>query len=281
MKKLIIIFFVFSNFSLCGQIFIDSNEDLDLNLSGKVKHLIQERYEVIRKDGKIEKKLIECSEIEYELDSQNRILKETTSHNISDKRSVVCLFFSREYSYNSKGLLVYRKLNGDSPSTKYEYDDKGNIIFESSESREGWHYKYDENNNRTEKFALQAEGYLIGRWIMKYDKKNRKIEEYIVSVSEEPDTIPTDIVRTFEYDNKNRLISKIETYPDTEICAITTYKYNKKGDVIEYYSKNDFAGMENTQTFKYYYDKKGNWIKRIEVYNDVVETMTEREIEYW
>ena len=271
MRKLAVLFLVLATLNLSGQSFVDR----DFELRGNVKSSIQTDYTVVVKNSKVEKKdLIECSERKYEFDNQKRLLKEAE-----------CIFdFSSSYVYfyDSNGLLIKRENHGIL-ATKYEYDDKGNItadlMYNDEEMFGSWHYKYDENNNRIERLGL-LDGDFVERWITHYDEKGRKIKEYMVD--EEPDTIPTYLIITFEYNSQNRLKSKTSTDPETKIYAIDTYKYNEQGDIIEHYSKNNFQqGTEEVTTFEYLYDTKGNWITRIEFYNNKAKKITKRKVEYW
>jgi len=119
----------------------------------------------------------------------------------------------------------------------------------------------------------------VERWIYEYDQDYKKIKEFMVG--EEPDNSPTYMVKTFEYDNEGRLITVVWTDPETKITSVDKYKYNDKNDIIEHYNKNDFQrGIEEQKTFKYQYDKNGNWIQRIEYINSIPTTMNERKIEY-
>lgn len=271
MRKLVILVLVLYTLNLSGQICLNR----DLELRGNVKSSIQTDYTVAVKNDKVEKQdLLQCSERKYEFDNQNRLLKEA--------ECIFDIFYSFKYFYDSNGLLIKRENHGTLAS-KYEYDDKGNItaylMYNDEEMFGSWHYKYDENNNRIERLGL-LDGYFVERWITQYDEKGRKIREYMVD--EEPDTIPSYLVITFDYNSQNRLKSKTSTDPETKIYAIDTYKYNGQGDIIEHYSKNNFQqGIEEVTKFDYLYDINGNWIKRTEIYNNQAKKITERKIEYW
>ena len=251
---------------LFGQVFIDR----DLDLKGSVKSVNQIEFKTIEKKGKIEKgDTIECSLLKYEFDSRDRLLKE--------EYCLMDFLTSFTYKYDRNGRLCER-MNYGKLETKYEYDDKGNLVKELMFNSEGlfgyWTYKYDNNKNRIERTGYLEESF-VERWIKIYDQRNRKTNEYMVG--EEPATIPTYTMITYEYDNKDRLIKTITTDPDTkDVQIINTYQYNEKGDLIEHLRKEGKSEIEVI----YAYDKMGNWIQRIEFYNEKPTKITERRIEY-
>jgi YD repeat-containing protein len=118
-------------------------------------------------------------------------------------------------------------MNFDQLNCKYEYDTLGYLVKELMFDSEGlfgsWSYKYDNKGNRIERTGYLGESF-VERWITLFDQNNRKIKEYMVG--EEPDTIPTYQVITFEYDQKGRLAKTTITDPDTKDQAISTYKYD-------------------------------------------------------
>jgi YD repeat-containing protein len=270
MNKLTIIILLFSTNLLLGQSFLDK----DLNLQGAVRTVYQLEFKAIEKDGKILKgDTIECSELKYEFDNHNRLLKE--------EYCLMDFLSSYNYKYDENGRLI-KRMNFDRLDRKYEYDDSGyqlkELMFDSEGLMGSWSYKYDINGNRIERTGYLGESF-VERWIKLYDQDNRKIKEYMVD--EEPDSIPTYQVITFEYDPKGRLTKILTTDPETNVQAISTFKYDENDNLIEHFSKNDFQrGLEELKTLKYQYDTKGNWTQRIEYVNSKPTTIAERKIEY-
>ncbi len=270
MNKLTVIFLLFFTNLLYGQSFLDN----DLKFKGAVKTVYQLEFKATKKDCKILKgETIECSELKYEFDDKSRLL--------SKEYCLMDILSSYKYKYDKRGRLIER-MNFDRLDRKYEYDTSGNQIKELMYDSEGlmgsWMYKYDNKGNRIERAGFLGDSF-VERWIKLYDRDNRKIKEYMVD--EEPDTIPTYSVITFEYDSKGRLTKTLTTDPDTTIQAVSTFKYDDKDNLVEHYSKNDFQRRtEELKTFKYEYDKKENWIQKIEYINSKPITITERKIEY-
>lgn len=270
MNKLAIIILLFSTELLFGQSFLDKN----LNFKGAVKTVIQYEFKAIEKDGKIIKgDTIECSELKYEFDNQNRLLKE--------QYCLMDFLSSYKYEYDENGRLIQR-MNFDRLDRQYKYDTSDyqvqELMFDSEGLMGSWSYKYDNKGNRIERIGYLGESF-VERWITHFDQYNRKIKKFMVD--EEPDSIPTYQVITFEYDTKGRLTKTLTTNPETKVQAISTYKYDTKDNLIEHYSKNDFQrGVEELKSYKYQFDKKGNWTQRIEYINSKPTIITERKIEY-
>ena len=114
-------------------------------------------------------------------------------------------------------------------------------------------YKYDANKNPIE--------------MMIYDSKTNAFLEKITQKFD----VQKNIVETTNWDEKNVLKS------------ITAYKYDEKGNQIEYIVLDSNKNIQDSYTFSYQYDKQGNWIAQT-VYRDKekqMESRTERIIEYY
>lgn len=61
------------------------------------------------------------------------------------------------------------------------------------------------------------------------------------------------------------------------------FKYDEKGNKVEETFSGTFSNepIKVNFTYKYEYDKTGNWIKRINYQDGVLGSITEREIEYY
>ena len=68
-------------------------------------------------------------------------------------------------------------------------------------------------------------------------------------------------------------------YFDGETQSKTIYKFDVDGNVIEkkWYEKSVIP----EKSFSYYNDRNGNWMKKIEFFNDEPNSITIREIEYY
>lgn len=270
MYKLLIIFLILFPSLIFGQGFIED----DIKVLGDVKTILQLEFEAIDKDGLIIKgDTIECSELKYEFDDKNRLLKE--------EYCLMDIMTSNKYQYDKIGKLIER-MSFNHLDRKYEYDLAGNqvkeLMFDSDGLMGSWEYKYDKNGNRTERIGYLGESF-VERWILIYDQNDRKVKEYMTG--EEPDTIATYSIVTFEYDQKGRIIKTLTTNPETKVQAISSFKYDDKDNLIQHYSKNDFqSGIVEIKTFKYEYDMNGNWIRRILFIESKPTTITDRKIEY-
>ena len=110
--------------------------------------------------------------------------------------------------------------------------------------------KYDKKGNNIETNSYNSDGSLGFKYIYKYDEKGNKIEVNI-------------------YDSDGNLNFR------------WIYKYDEKGNMIEDNKYWFDANLADVITYKYEFDKKDNWIKKIEYRDNHPETITEREIEYY
>ena len=190
--------------------------------------------------------------------------------------------------YNSYGRLDSKDI--------YKYDEKGNKIGFVEEGgydnlRVIASYKYDEKGNMI-KVDIDDLIRKINKIVdYKYDQKGNKVEEHRVDLAgfaynyNLPDRNLINEKVTYEYDEKGNVIEEDIEDLESETIKIT-YKYDKRGTVIEV--KHYFPGgpLDFITTYKYEFNKKGNWIKRTEfVTKDgktvVPQMITEREIEYY
>ena len=58
-------------------------------------------------------------------------------------------------------------------------------------------------------------------------------------------------------------------------------KYDEKGNNIEVNWYNSDGSLASKWTYKYEFDKQGNWIKRIDFKDEIPEFILEREYEYY
>ena len=73
----------------------------------------------------------------------------------------------------------------------------------------------------------------------------------------------------------------LQLYSDGSLEDKSTQKYDEYGNQVEW-CVNDSDGILIYQfTYKYEYDKNGNWIKSIEFINTIPYKIIEREIEYF
>ena len=164
---------------------------------------------------------------------------------------------------------------------KYVYDDKGNQIIANWYSPNGLlkiksKYKYDFKGNPIEETKYNARGEIRDIFTSKYDKKNNLIEWCWLY----PDR-SISFKYVYTYDNQKNKIEEKIYFGDSETHSYQYfYKYNTAGLVIEFkrFSKGNSKGI--TDTYKYSYDLKGNWIEQIRI-SGTLATEPKREIEYY
>jgi hypothetical protein len=241
---------------------------------GEVKSVLQDQFVAEREIDKVKKgERIDCSDLKILFDEFRNIVKREYCE--------MDILTSYEYKFDSNRNIKERT-NFSELDRKYEYDSEGNLtkelMFDSKGLMGYWTYKYDNIGNRVERTGYLSDDF-VERWIMEYNDSGQLAKEYMVD--KVPDTIPTYMVKTFEYDNDGRLISLISTDPDTQVNATNRFEYNNKNDLIEHYSKNNFQrGTKEIITYKYTYDSNNNWTQRIEFENGNPIKISERKIEY-
>lgn len=184
----------------------------------------------------------------------------------------------RKDKFNEKGNIVqltYLKENGSiEEKVTFKYSDKENKIEENDYDSIGnllrkEIYIYYTNENKIQEWEYDSNGNLNGRFTYKYDDKGNVFEFYSYK-----DNGALNWKNTYRYDDKGY---KIEENLDSDKY---TFMNDDKGNEIETkLFKSD--GRITKYTFKYSYDKKSNWIKKITYKDDKLYLITEREIEYF
>ncbi len=149
---------------------------------------------------------------------------------------------------------VIRELTSDKEYW-YEYNDKGNLIFEKNSDGEIWDYKYEYDSqgdiaSRTERKTTLVDGDTITK-NYKYDNAGRLLAEITdTGIFSSEKTL-------YEYDNKGYIISK-------DINGIKWhYKNDEKGNPI--YAKRNSYNIEEWWAFYLYeYWSNGNIKKQIQ-----------------
>jgi len=195
---------------------------------------------------------------------------------------------SSEEFYDKKGKII-KKLIFDEDgtlSTKeiYHYDVKEKLIemiyiFEGKEiARWDYSYEYDEIGNEIKFTDKSIEGTFERKEIIKYDKNGNILE---VDVFTDKNTrVQFGAKIKNEYNHYNNLIKVKEYMDDGSLSYTTTFKYDEGGDLIEKYSYSEWSDYLNLK-FKYEYNSKNNWIKKIEYKDGELNTVTYRKIEFY
>jgi hypothetical protein len=166
----------------------------------------------------------------------------------------------------------------------YKYDEKGNKIESNFYDADGSlshkvTSKYDEKRNEIEVNGYYADGSLFYKDTYKYDEKGNKIERnsYYADGSLSHKV-------TYKYDEKGYMIeSNRYNYKGNKgsFDSKDTYKYDEKGNKIESNFYDAEGSLFYKYTYKYEFDKIGNWIKQTTITDGKPTELNERVIEYY
>lgn len=253
------------------------------NLFGKVKKIEVTSYEAIERFGEIEKGdktgTSFWGEDYYQIFNIKGNIIELNYYNSNVKHI---------YKYDNKeNLIEIHFIHDDSVLTRKNilvYDDKGNMIVEESmrkvlavTSFSKDIYKYDKKGNMIENNTYMNDGSLVKKYLYSYDDKGNMIEKSSYNADGN-----LSWRNNYKYDDKGNIIEEDNFYPSNIIKHHkNTYKYDDKGNMIEDISYNEDGSLYTKNTFKYEFDKKGNWILVIRYINDIPRFLSEREIEYF
>ena len=200
----------------------------------------------------------------------------------------------KEESFEAKKSSSGSVEKGKSNEIKItEYDEKG---FEKH--KPGEKFKKDSNGR-----ILEEEGYWEGRpasiSTFKYDNQGNLIQDtyygyesgdgFLNNYKYNDKGWMSEVIpegegpfyrMKYEYDKEGNKITEIS---QGDGSGNSKYKYDDRGNVIEWiYGESVTDNQGNVTTYKYEFDPKGNWIKKIEL-NDKKEPqlITERTIEYY
>lgn len=290
------------------------NDLKKMNLYGQVKTIKTESYHAIEEFGEISKgkkgTSFTTAPDSYSIfDTNGNLIEKTWIKSLGMVNSEITTNINMKTicKYDSNGNLINKKTyQNETPFEDfvYKYDNDGNLIEHNEsgyqESIINTIFKYDNGiliertinyangNKETKKYDSK------GNWIEnvstysgsayktvksnKYDDKGNLIEDLW-----HRDNGSVFMHCIYKYDNDNNLIEQ-KRYSDIEntgLKEVWNRKYDNNGNVIE---ENQFKPNEplyGITEYKYEFDSKGNWIKRIESFEDGKKFIIEREIEYW
>ena len=217
-----------------------------------------------------------------------------TKENLKGK--VKTLILTKHYVLDSLGVIKKGKVT----ENKFilNYNEKGNITNRTEYGTDGKLtsnriYKYDEKGNEIERYDSVKKS----RTTFVYDDKGRKIESlsgrtlHKFKYKYNQSGI---MIECSEYNSDSTLYSKEEynvkgqltkrtSYSNGKSDGESRYKYDVKGNEIEFYFKLDtFFLIESTSTYKYTkFDNLGNWISQTEYQGGSPSFIHERVIEYY
>jgi len=309
MKQLILLLLFFPLFSL-GQIDISyfadqqdrvaidvpgpKNTHQILGLNGNVKSIKVTFYNATEKFGKPEKEdFLKYYEIKFDIEG-----------NASEYRykQFDSLNFEYKYKYDNVGNLIEEIEDDEFRSKKYIYDKNGY-------NTEIYQYSSDDHLSRVYKMEYNKFGNILVK--TRYTPDGVFIDSYKYFYSDNGKTLLRTLKRgwrkriekqiTYSYDKSNQYNMKYlciwnefsgdvndDLLPMSE-CAITESKqYDYEGKLIKWTrfpnTPNNTEMLTQEELFYYdykNYDKKNNWTLKINVENDWVKAIVEREIEYY
>ena len=281
LRKLVVrgLLFVIIIFLVSCSIQSKTNNDLtEFNLNGKVKSIIEKRYEALFRFDEIEAgELIDnYSEIIF---NENGFISEKNFYSINDtlisklkyyynddNNIITINFFDAEgkkdssynFEYNNNSEIISRKTINESGQTNieivYNYDENDNLFeeieydFELKRIDFIKKYFYDDNNVLKEIVITQAPDY---KWIYQYNSDGIVEKVYIDD---------SDIAYTYEHEDSTKVIR----YLNNELFETEERKYNSKGKLIERKTLRPDNSISDYWSLEY--DKQGNIIKEIDYY---------------
>ena len=190
----------------------------------------------------------------YSYNSDNKI---TTEHSIY-RRDRIVKVINKEYKYDNQGNLEMILKIGETVDTiqRFKYNESNQILQSKTEFKE-INYRY-ENGKLLEKISKEKKSNpRISNFV--YDKNSNLItENWVFGDNHKMKT-------TFKYDERNRLISEIDssyekrTNPNTFIEFRTNYEYNSNDSIIKKISLGRILSeteFKNRGTITYEYEKK-------------------------
>ncbi len=190
--------------------------------------------------------------------------------------------FDSSGNYISERFGSLRKNATINTIAYYKHDSLGRILqtdrykADTLLAQDIYHYN-DTTNTAT---VTMGHSKLANSIIKHYNQQGQIIEEKWYKKNG-----PLITAETFKYD-KNGLAIEVNRYSkDSSLLSQTSLSYNKKGFPIKSINTPASAKPATEITYRYKYDRKGNWIKK-EILENIegriaVTSFTEREIEYY
>lgn len=172
----------------------------------------------------------------YRIKYNNKLREKLIEQNYFDKDDKATI--SKHVLLDEKGRVQELKemtnAGQHDRSYIYSYDERGNLLTMTGKKADGtitskYNWVYDDKNQKTE-LKLETPGYANSYQSYRYDSKGNQVEEIL-------------------YDGKKEITFRFERV------------YDDKGNKVEE-SKFKGAVFRDKVTWKYEYDKKGNWTKK-------------------
>lgn len=280
MKKIFFVLAVMTLISSCtGN--KTKNDLAKNNIKGKVRTITESQYSGIEKFGEAQKK---------------------------------SLVYKKIYTYNHNGNLTeectYKPDGSLKIKTNNKYDEKGNLTEENNYSPDKNSffnykciYKYDEKGNRTELNNYNFDGDLHYKQTYEHDDNGNLVGEKHYN----PDGSFRDNPITYKYDDNSNVVDEKHNNADGTVSAQITYiydnnrknteqnffvneklfwhgiySYDENGNVVEEIYLNPDNSIRKKMIYKYSNnDKEENWTMQLIFFDNILELITERVIEYY
>ena len=289
MKKLLIVLLSAAIMSVPGcKKDGDLKNDLKrLRLTGKIKSIRSIEYAAGDESGKIVRK--ERSSTGYSdsytvFNSKGDIteLVYFDSNEIMSQRRLM--------KFNEKGKIIeetwYKSEAAPENRFIYKYDKKGNMIEVTGfikgkdQCNHRTLYRYDEKGNQIERDDYYPCDALSSKIVWKYDDRGNMLEEVFSGVDGKYGLITVNT-----YDAADKLIESSEGGDSESVILKKTFKYDDKGNCTERVTSRTDGNYHLREVFRYEYDIKGNWIKRVQFTDSgsgtIPDGIVEREIRYF
>ncbi len=271
------------------------------SLNGKVKSIEEKWFDATEKFGKPEKLKIR----DWEITSFDKLGNKIEEKSLYEDGRICSI---KTYKYNNENKIIGETFTcGDRHDEAfYKYDKRGNNIdltyYSDGKIMVKHVKKFDQNNNEIDFRLYQSDGVLDSKILSKFDSDNFKIEEEVYSFNGV--TCAYTGKKTLEYDENGNVIQEKNFDEKGNLESVYKYGYDEKGNEIEkVFSKgniekktirkiNKFGGCQESYEYsngiikdKYRsvikYDSNGNYIVRTNYTNEIVNGITERNIEYF
>lgn len=213
----------------------------------------------------------------FNWNGDSTVLKITVS-NIDGTNNVI------ESLFNKKGIELetnfYDNSNELFMSFQYNFDKMNNntetIYWDITRGINRDTSIFDGHNNKIESYSIKANGGRSNRKVFQYNVMNQLIQEATFNENGSLES-----TSQYQYDSSGNKIKEIILDEKFEPLEAYTYTYNYQSDLTEIKNLNPSGKILSYTTFEYIFDKQGNWIKKIEAYQNQPKYITDRKIEYY
>jgi len=186
------------------------------------------------------------------------------------------------FQYDEKGRLKEEKwLNADSSvAYRIEYGYKKSRLTKEEHYASGnvfekcFLYEYSSRGRLMAKHVYNREGTLIQ--LIRYQYHPAEIHELFFS----SDSILQSEVR-YETDKRKRLLKITEYDGKGQFLSCVVYRYDRKWNVVEKTEEEEGEITKKLYYYHYEFDRKGNWLMKVELKNNIPSTIILREYEYF